>query len=134
MFRVLPPVLLALITVLASCEKEGDDEGYRAAGITFRSDTGYTHMDDTLGISDTVHIGALVAEGSERLRHVLVQYAIDGGQWVLHDSVPFAGNPMAVEVQAIMGSVPRTETWSILAVERNTGYTTRRNLTLTVTE
>ena len=58
---------------------------------------------------------------------------VNGGEWVQKDSVPFTQNPMALDVQAIMGDVPRSEDWSILAVERS-GDATRRSLTFTVTE
>ncbi len=133
MFRALPPAAVALALLLCSCEKDEGDEGYRAAGITFRSDSGYTHTDDTVGVGDTLHIGAMVAEGSERLQTVYVEFALNGGNWVKHDTVAFSQNPLAVDVRPVMGTSPRTETWSILAVERN-GNTTRRNLHLTVTE
>lgn len=133
MWRAFPLALLAVPVLLSSCTKDEDDAGYRAAGITFRTDSGLTYANDSVHTGDTLHIGAMVAEGSERLRYVLVQYTLEPGPWSLHDSIPFTENPQAVDVTAIMGNLPRTETWSILAVERG-GNTTRRNLIFTVQE
>lgn len=129
-----PFAVLSLLALLLTtgCTKD-DDEGYRPAGITFRTDSGYTYLNDTVPVQDTLLIGAMVAEGSQRLQTVYVQMRVNGGSWVHKDSVPFTQNPMALDVQAIMGDVPRTEDWSILAVERN-GDATRRSLTFTVTE
>ncbi|MCB0773625.1 MAG: hypothetical protein KDB93_09640 [Flavobacteriales bacterium] len=125
---------LSLLTLLlaSACTKE-DDEAYRPAGITFRTDSGYTFQNDAAQVQDTLLIGALVAEGSRSLQTVYVQMRVNGGEWVQKDSVPFTQNPMALDVQAIMGDVPRSEDWSILAVERS-GDATRRSLTFTVTE
>lgn len=127
-------LIAALLSMATSCIKDQDDVGYRAAGITFRTDSGYTYLSDTVAVGDTLLIGAMVAEGSERLETVFVEMRTDGGEWVGHDTVAFAQNPMAFNVQAIMGDVPRTEEWSILAVERNGSNTTRRSLTFTVVE
>lgn len=121
---------LAILLISSGCNKD-DDQGYRSAGISFRTDSGYTYLNDTVVVSDTLLIGAMVAEGSQRLQTVYVQMRVNGGEWVKQDSVPFTQNPMAIDVQAIMGDVPRTEDWSILAVERN-GDSTRRSLVFTV--
>jgi|GEM_PF-2738028 len=123
----------ALLTLATSCVKD-DGDGYRAAGITFRTDEGYTYRNDTVTVGDTLLIGAMVAEGSERLEVVFVEMRVNAGDWVRKDTVPFTQNPMAFDVQAIMGDVPCTEDWSILAVERNGNNTTRRSLTFTIVE
>lgn len=124
----------AVVVAATSCNKDDDEDiGYRAAGITFRTDSGYTYLNDTAAVGDTLWIGAMVAEGSERLRSVLVEMRANGGAWSQHDSIPFSENPMAVDVMAIMGTEPGIEDWSILAVENN-GNTTRRSLTFTVVE
>lgn len=123
---------MAILLAFVGCSKD-DDQGYRPAGITFRTDSGYTYMNDTVAVNDTLLIGAMVAEGSQRLQTVYVQMRVNGGAWVQKDSLPFTQNPMAFDVQAIMGSTPRTEEWSIMAVERS-GDATRRGLTFTVVE
>lgn len=132
--RMVIALLTAMITLATSCSKDQDDIGYRPAAITFRTDSMYTHQSDTVAIGDTVLIGALVAEGSERLRTVIVEMRVNGGGWVGQDTIAFGQNPMAINVQAIMGDVARTEDWSIHAVERNGTNTTRRSLTFTVVE
>ncbi|MBS1569126.1 MAG: hypothetical protein JST45_06745 [Bacteroidetes bacterium] len=124
--------ITSLLLIGTGCTKEDqDDGGYRAAGITFRSDSGYTYQNDTVGLGDTLRIGAMVAKGSESLDFVYVEMRVNGGNWARQDTFPFTQNPMAVDFQAIMGDVPRTEDWSVLAVEHN-GDATRRSLTFTV--
>jgi len=124
--------ITSLLLISTGCTKEDqDDGGYRAAGITFRSDSGYTYQNDTVGLGDTLRIGAMVAKGSEDLDVVYVEMRVNGGNWAKQDTFPFTQNPMAVDFQAIMGNVQRTEDWSVLAVEHN-GDATRRSLTFTV--
>lgn len=124
--------ITSLLLIGTGCTKEDqDDGGYRAAGITFRTDSGYTYQNDTVGLGDTLRIGAMVAKGSESLDFVYVEMRVNGGNWIRQDTFPFTQNPMAVDFQAIMGDVPRTEDWSVLAVEHN-GDATRRSLTFTV--
>ncbi len=121
-----------LLLVQSACTPEDqDDMGYQPAGITFRTDTGYTYQSDTVGLGDTLRIGAMVAEGSESLDYIYVEMRVNGGNWAQQDTFPFTQNPMAVDFQAIMGDIPRTEEWSVLAVEAN-GDATRRSLTFTV--
>ena len=121
----------ALLLASTGCTKDQDDIGYQAAGITFRTDSGYTFQNDTVGLGDTLRIGAMVAKGSEDLDVVYVEMRVNGGNWAKQDTFPFTQNPMAVDFQAIMGNVQRTEDWSVLAVEHN-GDATRRSLTFTV--
>ena len=133
MKRVLPLLpAVALFLGHSSCNKE-EDEGYRAAGITFRMDSGYTHQDDTVHVNDTLLIGPMISEGSEELQVVYVQLRTPGEDWLMQDSVAFDQNPMTFDVEAVMGVAPGTEEWSILA-RAVTGNTTRRSLTFTVVE
>lgn len=125
-------ITLAALLVSSGCTKD-DEQGYRAAGITFRSDSGYTYLNDTVPVLDTLLVGAMIAEGSERLHTIYVEMRVNGGEWVYVDSVPFTENPMALDFQAIMGATPGVEDWGILAVERK-GDATRRSLTFTVVE
>lgn len=125
--------IVVLLFVASSCNKEDDDGAYRAAGITFRMDSGYTHQNDTVLVKDTLLIGPMVSQGSQSLHTVYMERRINGGAWVRQDSVPFGQNPMTFNVQAIMSAQPCTEEWSVLAVESN-GNTTRRSLTFTVVE
>lgn len=134
MIRMTVFTAMALVLLLgSSCRKEEDDGGYRAAGITFRMDSGYTYQNDTALVNDTLLIGPMVSEGSRSLYMVYVERSINGGPWQRQDSVPFSANPMTFNVQAIMSPAPCTETWSIVALE-NGGNTTRRSLTFTVVE
>ncbi len=121
-----------LLLVHTACTPEDqDDMGYQPAGITFRTDSGYTFQSDTVGLGDTLRIGAMVAKGSKDLDVVYVEMRVNGGNWAKQDTFPFTQNPMAVDFPAIMGNEPRTEDWSVLAVETN-GDATRRSLTFTV--
>lgn len=124
--------MATLLSIHSGCTPEDqDDTGYQAAGITFRTDSGYTFQNDTVGLGDTLRIGAMVAEGSQDLDVVYVEMRVNGGTWAKQDTFPFTQNPMAVDFQAIMDTVPHTEDWSVLAVEEN-GDATRRSLTFTV--
>lgn len=124
---------LLILLALAGCEKDEDGPDVRPASITFRSDSGYTYLSDTVPAGDTLRLGAMVAEGSEDLQYVRVAVRHNGGNWITRDSVPFTQNPMAIDVQAVMDTGPHTEEWGFNALEPD-GDGTLRSLTFTVTE
>ena len=134
-FRTMRTTLftLALGLVLlmgTSCTKDQDDQGYRAASITFRSDSGYTYLDDTLLVGDTIHIGVTVEEGSKRLYTCLVNRTYDSGQPQRMDSLHIPGAPFHYDTTIVLRGQPGLERWSFIAVEGN-GDRTQRYLTLT---
>ena len=78
--RNLAYCLFSVIIISAStaCTKEQTD-GDHAADISFRTDSGYTFLNDTVPISDTLHIGVSVSKGSDNLRSFFVAVAYDNG-------------------------------------------------------
>jgi hypothetical protein len=126
-------LFLAILLLSTACIKEDDAPNLHPASITFRSDSGYTYLNDTVPAGDSLRLGVMVAEGSEDLEYVRVAVRTDGGAWTLRDSVPFTQNPMAVDVQAVMDAGAHTEEWGFTALEPD-GDGTFRSLTFTVTE
>lgn len=132
--RKFAPVFIIVVLVILSggCTKDDpDDPDYRAASINFRSDSGYTYLNDTLPVGDTIHIGVTVEEGSEHLHYFLVErtYAPDQPQRM--DSLPIPSVPFHYDTTVVLRGQPGVERWAFITVEGN-GYTTLRNLTLTV--
>ncbi len=77
MTRALLFVLLSAL-VLFSCEQENDNEPKRSPSITYRTDSGYTYTDDTVGLGDTVRIGVTMQKGSDDIAAFMVRVAYDG--------------------------------------------------------
>ena len=123
-------VLVVLIILSGGCTKDQDDQGYRSASITFRSDSGYTYLNDTLPVGDTIHIGVTVEEGSERLYTYLVNRAYDAAQTLRMDSLRISSMPFYHETTIVLRNQPGVERWTFIAVEGN-GDRTLRHLTLT---
>lgn len=131
MRTILFTVALWFILLMGTaCTKDQDDQGYRAASITFRSDSGYTYLDDTLPVGDTIHIGVTVEEGSERLYTFMVNRTYDTGQPQRMDSLPIPGAPFHYDTTVVLRDQPGVERWTFIAVEGN-GDRTQRYLTLT---
>ena len=130
--RNLIPVFVIVVLMILSggCVKEQDDQGYLAPSINFNSDSGYTYLDDTLPVLDTIHIGVTVEEGSKRLYTFLVNRTLDNGQPQRMDSLRIPGMPFYYDTVIVLRGDPGVERWSFIAVEGN-GDRTQRNLTLT---
>lgn len=122
--------ILLLIAAGTGCKKEQPD-GYHAADITYRSDSGYTYHSDTVSVSDTLRIGVIITAGSYALRSFFVDVAYDGGAKIRQDSLPVGSNPFTFDKQVITRDQPGTETWWFTVKEYNGDFTTR-NLVLTV--
>ena len=122
--------IVLLIILSGGCTKDQDDEGYRAASITFRSDSGYTYLNDTLLVGDTIHIGVTVEEGSKRLYTYLVNRTYDTGQPQRMDSLRIPDMPFYYDTTIVLRDQPGVERWTFIALEGN-GDRTMRHLTLT---
>lgn len=130
--RNLAPVIVIVVLIILSggCTKDQDDQGYRAASFTFRSDSGYTYLDDTLPVGDTIHIGVTVEQGSERLYTYLVNRTYDAEQPQRMDSLRIPGVPFYYDTTIVLRGQPGIERWTFIAMEGN-GDRTQRHLTLT---
>ena len=66
-YLIIAAVLGLLLLLGGGCAKDQLD-GDTAADINFRTDSGYTWKNDTVPLSDTLHIGITVLKGSDDLR------------------------------------------------------------------
>ncbi len=123
-------VIVILIMLSGGCTKDQDDQGYRAASFKFKSDSGYTYLDDTHPVGDTIHIGVTVEEGSKRLYTFLVNRTYDAGQPQRMDSLHIPSAPFYYDTTFVLRDQPGVERWTFIAVEGN-GDRTQRHLTLT---
>ena len=122
--------IACLLWSSTGCTKDQEDTGYRAANITFRQDSGYTYLNDTLPAGDTIRIGITVEEGSERLYTFLIdrKYNSDAVQHI--DTMPIPSVPFYHDTLFVLRDQPGTEQWTFKAVEGN-GDLTSRSLTFT---
>src|SRR5690349_1208074 len=110
MLRLFLGIALALSLLLSTgCEKHDPDDLVNPF-IEFRSDSGFTYTNDTVGLQDTVVIGVKVTEGSESLRSFKVVRSYDspyGGETL--DSVPYTGSPFTYVRAFVMRDQAGTE-------------------------
>lgn len=123
-------VAVVLICASTACTKDQPD-GDHAADITFRTDSGYTFLNDTVLISDTLHIGITVSKGSDDLRSFFVDVAYDNGPRIRQDSLHVNSDPFTFEKTVITRDQAGTEKWWF-SVDENDGDITQQALTLTV--
>lgn len=119
---------LALVAVaLPACKKESVEEQgtSTAAYIAFRTDSGLVYRNDTVGVSDTLHVIAHVTEGDDRLRAFMLEVSYDGAAAHRVDSIGVTGNPLDYDTHLIMRDAAGTEKWTFIAVEEDWDRTTR---------
>ena len=129
-YLIMASVLSLLLLLGGGCTKDQSDLG-TAASITFRTDSGYTWRDDTVPLSDTLHIGVIATKGSNDLRSLFVYVAYDNAPAVRQDSVPVGSNPFNLEKTVVTRDQAGKEVWTFSVVENN-GDITKRSLTFTV--
>ena len=123
-------MILSGLFLTTGCTKDQSEIG-KSADITFRMDSSYTWRDDTLPLSDTLHIGVIATKGSNTLRSLFVHVAYDNGPAVRQDSVHIDSNPFNFEKTVVTRDQAGTEKWTFSVVENN-GDITKRSLTFTV--
>lgn len=126
---LLGPVLLLL--TLLSCEKDDGDVGSSGVDITFRTDSGYTYMSDSVAQTDTLRIAAVITEGSDDLQWFYLSLKLDAGTETGLDTVAVDANPFTYETTHVTRSQSGTEEL-IFIVQEPDGDITRRRLTFTV--
>ncbi|MBK9597335.1 MAG: hypothetical protein IPO60_03150 [Flavobacteriales bacterium] len=126
-FYLLPVIVLSASTACTKDQPDGD----HAADINFRTDSGYTFLNDTVPLSDTLHIGVSVSKGSDNLRSFFVAVAYDNGPRIRQDSVHVDSDPFTFEKTVITRDQAGTEKWWF-SVDENDGDITQQALTLTV--
>jgi hypothetical protein len=123
-------IAAGMALLAGSCKKDSvEEEGTSdAAYISFRADSGYTYRSDTVGVSDTLHIGVQLTEGDDDLRTLYIEVSYNGAPAVRKDSIHVAGNGFEHFFWPIMDSTPGTEKWTFRAVEYDWDET-KRSLT-----
>ncbi|MBK9760110.1 MAG: hypothetical protein IPO90_09100 [Flavobacteriales bacterium] len=121
--------LLLLFALITSCEKDNAVDGSSAADITFRNDSGYTFTNDTVGLSDTLRIVMIAAEGTDPLELFVLHVSYDGDPAIGTDTADINVNPYMFDKQVITRSVPGTEKWTFGVIEGD-GDRTQRSITL----
>ena len=94
-------------------------------------DSGYTYLNDTLPLSDTLKVGVIIQQGNENLRTFLVRSVYDQQQPIITDSLPVGSDTFEFEKQIILRGVAGMERWSF-GVEENDGDRIWRQLTFVV--
>lgn len=128
------PGALALITLMGgSCDPEDDEQDMTPSGvsITFRTDSGYTYLNDTVGQQDTLHIEATVQEGSDDLEVFMLTVSYDGDTPFGVDTVSMDSVPFVYDAVHITRAEPGQEE-VIFNVIEDDGDITHRRLTFTV--
>lgn len=126
--------LLVLLTavLLCSCEQEDDNAPKRSPSITYRTDSGYTSADDTVGMGDTVLIGVTMQQGSDEIAAFMVRVAFDGqSAYEQRDSIVVGSQSFSFEKQIVTRNQPGSEKW-MFGVEETDGDGYFRPIKLTV--
>ncbi|HQV53509.1 MAG: hypothetical protein IPI00_14115 [Flavobacteriales bacterium] len=123
-------VLLIGLLSATSCNRD-DDGPVVNPTINFVMDSGYTYLNDTLPLSDTLKVGVIIQQGNENLRTFLVRSVYDQQQPIITDSLPVGSDTFEFEKQIILRGVAGMERWSF-GVEENDGDRIWRQLTFVV--
>ena len=102
-----------------------------SASITFKSDSGYVFLDDTVDTEDTLLVGVRFTSGDDPIRTVKVLAEYDGGVASTRDSFPVSSSLFEMEKTIITRPIPGREEWIFWAQESD-GDIYRRALTFTV--
>lgn len=122
--------ILALLLLLAACAQE-EDGGPLRVQMTFRTDNGYTFMDDTLGVADTVRVGVRCTAGTDALERFYLAVNYDDSAQRVLDTVRITADTYTLDTQLVMRAIPGRERWSFI-VEEGDGDRTLRSLDLVV--
>lgn len=114
----------------SSCNRDNDGPVVNPT-INFVTDSGYTYLNDTLPLSDTIRVGVIIQQGNENLRVFLVRSFYDQQQPQVTDSLPMGTETFEFEKQIILRGLAGTERWSF-GVEENDGDRIWRQLTFVV--
>ena len=129
------PLLLfaiaALLMASAACEKDEGTEVASGVTIIFRTDSGYTYMNDTVPQGDTLRIGAVITEGADPLDRLYVSVSYDNAAAIGQDTVNVGTNPFTYEGIHVTRMQPGSEQ-VVFTVEEPDGDRTTRKLALSV--
>lgn len=121
----------AIASFMLACTKDEAMDGSSAANITFRTDSGYVFLNDTVGLGDTLHVGVIITAGTDPLDHFFLSVRYDGGVPIYKDTLIVDQDPFTLETSLIMREQAGTEKWTF-TVQEPDGDLTSRSLTFAV--
>lgn len=124
-------VLFIPVLLLPACRPEEAQEGPSQVRITFSTDSGYTFVDDTVGVSDTVRVGVRCSAGSDALERFFLAVSYNDSAQRMLDTVRIQADPYVLDSPLVMRPIPGRERWSFI-VEEGDGDRTTRSLVLVV--
>lgn len=128
---ILVPLILSLLVVFASCQKDEGTPVASGVSIVFRTDSGHTFASDTVTQGDTLRIGAVITEGSDALYRFYLSVSYDSATAIGLDTVNVNANPFSYEAVHVTRMQPGSEQ-VIFTVEEPDGDRTTRRLTFVV--
>jgi hypothetical protein len=120
------------VAMLPACESDSSEPTVNPT-IEFRTDAGYTWMNDTVSTEDTLVVGVVIRRGSDAMDLFKVTVKYDNGPEVTTDSLPMGTDDFEFDKTIITRDTTGTERWYFNVVE-NDGDVIRRGLTFTVVQ
>ncbi len=125
------PFLFALL-LLQACERDDTKPSVNPT-IEFLTGTGYTSMNDSVSVGDTLLVGVVIKRGTDAMHHFKVTSTYDNGSEMVTDSLPMGTDQFEFDKTIIIRDEPGTELWRFNVVE-NDGDVIRRSLTFIAVE
>ena len=124
--RALQPAFALVLLLALSCKKEEGTPASSGVSITFRTDSGFTYLGDTVPQGDTLRVGAIITEGSGDLERFYLAIKLDAGPDTGLDTVDVSTDPFTYEAVHVTRSQAGTEQLIFIAEEEDGDRTTRR--------
>jgi len=124
---------LFCLTLLAACKKEVDP--HIPPDVVFKTTTGYTYADASLGLQDTILVGITATKTEDDMKSYNVSYAYDGATTTttfynyLLDATEYTS--YTHDIQLVTRNQAGTERWVFSIVDRD-GNITQKTINLTV--
>ncbi len=128
------PLFLLIIGLLlgaSGCQKDEGTLATSGVNITFRTDSGYTFLGDTVAQGDSLRIGVVIIPGADDLERFYLAIKLDGGPEMGQDTTAVNETPFTYGTVHVTRLQPGNEQ-VIFTVEEPDGDRTTRRLTFTV--
>jgi hypothetical protein len=122
-------VLVAAV-LLSACEQDNAKPSVNPT-IEFRTESGYTYLNDTIGMEDTLLVGVVIRKGDDGLNTFKVLRTYDTGEATTEDSLSIGSAEFEFDKVIISRAVVGTEKWTFW-VQETDGDVIRRSLTFIV--
>jgi hypothetical protein len=121
--------VISVAAVLAACKKEKDPRV--PPSMSFKTGTGYTSANDTVGLQDTLLIGVIIDKTEDPLIALNVSVAYDGAASTTVHNQDLSGDHVEYDQQVITRDQSGSENWIFSVTDRD-GNITTKNIVLTV--